>query len=403
MQARPFTSISLFAMQTTLLLILNCIYCIPQNTYAYEAYIASSSKSLVDEMVDKIIKQNTTTSSTSSAPLPKIDELTGLKMFETLETSTTTLTIEAPMIKLWQTTGGFNTQISKGSKGTPVVMLQGLLRAYISGYKKEYISGYFGSNTSKALQEFQKMYNVTPTGSVGPKTKELLNTKYLSDLCPHHEGINRYMENLDRKTAIPSDYVPPDLVVLTKPVRTVGIVCLSDEPAKKLTSLFTDAKKAGFELVVLSGYRRYEIQELLKSWNKKNKITEDAEEAIGLAEAGHSEHQLGSTVDLSGQSLHFQGPSDSFGRTPEGRWLQDNSYKYGFIMSYPKNKEKLTGYIYEPWHFRYIGIETATKIYQDNVTIQEFLNTSTTTDPDTQPLKMTAATTTTPFTEVSQN
>lgn len=346
---------------------------IPTQSFAQEVYLSPAQKSRVEQMVDIIINQNTNTTSTSTSAEIQVDEITGLRIFNPIETSTTTLTIEAPMIKLWQSLGGIRTNLRKGMKGNEVIMLQGLLSAYIPEFRNSYISGYFGDKTRDALKKFQLMYKVDATGVVGPKTRDVINQKYLSDLCPIRKDGYRIFENLGRKTAIESDYVPPGLVTLSSKIRTAGIVCLSEEPAAMLEKMFIDGKKQGHEFIVLSGYRRYEVQKLLKEWNGKNNIKDD-DEAIGLAEAGHSEHQLGTTVDISGKSIRYIGPSVQFGNTPEGKWLQNNSYKYGFIMSYPKGKEEITGYIHEPWHFRYVGIEMAEKIYKENTTIQEFLN-----------------------------
>lgn len=336
------------------------------------AFLSEGSPNLIDVMVRKIIETHTQTTSTTTATSTASDELLPFKEKELIETSTTTLSIEAPLIKVWQAEGGITKNLSQGNRNNQVLMLQGALRAFVPGYKNEYLSGYFGPKTAQALKEFQKIHSIPQTGTVGLKTREVLNTKYLADYCPQRDGVNKLFENLDRTQAIALDYVPPELVQL-KTVRTAGIVCLSADPARRLTSMFEDAKKAGHSLIVLSGYRRYEIQKLLKSWSSDNKIT-DLNEAVGLAEAGHSEHQLGTTVDISGKSLKYTGPDTAFGRTPEGKWLQQNSYKYGYIMSYPKDKEKLTGYIYEPWHFRYVGIDNAKDIFYENITIQEYLN-----------------------------
>ncbi len=333
----------------------------------------SATTTALEALVNKIIELHTRTSSTSTVPVGPGEIDPGFKELPLIETSTTTLSIEAPLIKLWQSAGGITSNLSQGSKNNQVVMLQGALKAFVPGYKAEYISGYFGPKTATALKIFQKDNNITQTGTVGMKTRELINRKYLNDFCPKKEGTTELLENLDRTQSIPSNYVPSDLTVLQKPIRTAGIVCLTNDAAMRLGLMFADAKKAGFDLIVLSGYRRYEIQELLRSWSSDNNIT-DPTEAIGLAEAGHSEHQLGTTVDISGKTLNYSGPDTSFGKTPEGKWLQQNSYKYGFIMSYPKDKEKLTGYIYEPWHFRYIGVDNATDIHNDNTTIQEYLN-----------------------------
>ncbi|MBU3668692.1 MAG: hypothetical protein FGM57_01850 [Candidatus Taylorbacteria bacterium] len=348
---------------------------LPTPTHASEMFISPGEKTRIEEMVDKIIEINTNTSSTSTNNNEaKLDEITGLKIFEEIETSTTTLTIQAPMIKLWQASGGIRSTLKTGMKSNEVVILQGLLSAYIPDFRNTFVSGYFGAKTRDAVKKFQKMYSLPETGTVGAKTREVMNSKYLMDLCPFKNTTPKFFENLDRKTAVAIDYVPGELMVLPKNIRTAGIVCLSKEPADHLSEMVKAAKKAGHELIILSGYRRYEVQKLLKEWGVKNNIEVEEHEAIGLAEAGHSEHQLGSTVDISGKSLSYIGPSTAFGKTPEGIWLQQNSYKYGFIMSYPKGKENITGYIYEPWHFRYIGKDSAEKIFTENMTIQEYLN-----------------------------
>lgn len=356
-----------------LFLLLSIPLIFPTHTHASEVYISPGEKTLIERMVDRILEVNTQTSSTSTTPTIQVDELTGLRVFETIETSTTTLTIEAPMIKLWQASGGIRSGLRSGQKNTEVVLLQGLLSAYIPEFRNAFISGFFGNQTREALKKFQKMYGVTQTGTVGVKTREVINSKYLSDLCPTKDGPYRFLENLNRVNKIEEDYVPPQLVVLPKSIRTAGIICLSKEPTEHLTELISAAKKAKHELIVLSGYRRFEVQKLLTAWNIKNNISVDEHEAVGLAEAGHSEHQLGTTVDFSALSLGYVGPSTKLGSTPEGKWLEQNSYKYGYIMSYPKGKEQITGYIYEPWHFRYVGVEHAKNIFERGLTIQEYL------------------------------
>lgn len=337
--------------------------------------ITASSKSILDLMVNEIIRKNTETSSTSTESNIKIDPITGMREFPIIVTATNTLTIQAPMIKLWQSTGGFVHDLSIGKKGTEVLLLQGLLSAYLPDYRKAAIqTNYFGTKTKDALKKFQARYEISPTGYVGPKTREILNAKYLSDLCPRRESADLHLENLDRKKAIAADYVPPNLIRLPSTIKTAGIICLSEEPAKKLSEMLEDAKKEGNEYMILSGYRRYEIQALLQAWSKENNIPIGKDEAVGLAEAGHSEHQLGTTFDISGKSIRYEGPSTAFGKTPEGIWLRDNSYKYGFVMSYPEHKESVTGYMYEPWHFRYVGPDIANQIHMSGETIQEYLN-----------------------------
>lgn len=344
---------------------------IPQTTL-------STSSPLIDvfnikQMTEAILGSSLTSSTSTEFYGPTLEDSSSNPL-EQIESSTTTLSIEAPFIKQWQAIGGITKTLSLNTKNDQVLLLQGALKGLIPEFKPTYITSYFGPKTKEAVILFQKKYGITPNGVVGPKTRDLLNQKYLNDLCPQKASVVRLYENLNRANSVPLDYTPPELERLTSPIRSAGIICLSNEPASALKLLFNDAKKDGVQLIVLSGYRRPEIQKLLLAWSNKNNIKSSDEELLGLAEVGHSEHQLGTTVDFGGKSQNFNGPYTSFGETKEGKWLKANSYKYGFIMSYPKGKENITGYIYEPWHFRYVGTSTAKEIFDKNISIQEYLS-----------------------------
>ncbi len=116
---------------------------------------------------------------------------------------------------------------------------------------------------------------------------------------------------------------------------------------------------------VVSGYRDYWSQQAIF----QRYVDRDGyDEAVTYsAKQGHSEHQTGYTMDLD--SLN-----ESYGSTPEGKWLAENCWKYGFIIRYPKGKESITGYTYEPWHVRWIGRSTAKLVYDSGLTLEEFLN-----------------------------
>ena len=86
------------------------------------------------------------------------------------------------------------------------------------------------------------------------------------------------------------------------------------------------------------------------------------------ARKGHSEHQTGLAVDVS----DIFGEYDDFANTKEFEWMMDNAYKYGFILRYPKYKTDITGFKYEPWHYRYIGIDMAKYLYNNNLTLEEY-------------------------------
>ena len=133
------------------------------------------------------------------------------------------------------------------------------------------------------------------------------------------------------------------------------------------------------KVFVTSAYRSYEYQQTLF---EKYILTEMAEKGISREEAeaivsatsareGESEHQSGLCVDfIQNGKLELE---NSFEKTRAFEWLTKNAHKYGFILRYPKNKEEITGYTYEPWHFRYVGIDAATVIYEDNICLEEYL------------------------------
>ena len=127
------------------------------------------------------------------------------------------------------------------------------------------------------------------------------------------------------------------------------------------------AKKDGYDIPLLSGFRDYEYQE--KIYNKYIKKYGKELTDTFSAPPGHSEHQTGLAMDVGKID-------DDYGETKEGIWLKNNAYKYGFIIRYPKDKETITGYKYEPWHIRYLGIDTATKVYNSGLTLEEYLKIS---------------------------
>ncbi len=135
------------------------------------------------------------------------------------------------------------------------------------------------------------------------------------------------------------------------------------EAYEKLLTMFSEAAKDGISLTLISGYRSYEHQYTLYY----NYIARDGQAAADRysARPGHSEHQSGLAFDLN--SLY-----QSFGDTAEGLWLAENCHRFGFIIRYPKEKEHITGYMYEPWHVRYVGEKMAEKIKNSGLCLEEF-------------------------------
>lgn len=139
---------------------------------------------------------------------------------------------------------------------------------------------------------------------------------------------------------------------------------VNKEAKKALESMQADAKVLGLKLPLVSGYRSYITQENL--YNKY--VKKDGEETASTysAKPGHSEHQTGLAFDLGSVDR-------SFANTDEAKWLEENAHIYGFIIRYPKGKTDITGYIYEPWHVRYLGKDVAKKVKESGLTLEEYL------------------------------
>ena len=125
-------------------------------------------------------------------------------------------------------------------------------------------------------------------------------------------------------------------------------------------------KKENLNIRIISAYRSYDYQESLYERYLKT----DKQEIVDTysARPGFSEHHTGLAIDVDNEKLGF----DKFYLTKEFNWMQNNAYKYGFILRYPKDKEYLTGYSYESWHYRYVGLEIAKYIQENNITFDEY-------------------------------
>ena len=133
--------------------------------------------------------------------------------------------------------------------------------------------------------------------------------------------------------------------------------------AKHFKEMSNAAKKDGISIYNVSGYRSYTTQTYL--YNGYVSRNGKAKADTFSARPGTSEHQTGLATDVNSVS-------DSFANTSAYKWLIKNSHKYGFILRYPKGKEFITGYKYEPWHYRYVGVEVAKVIYEKNITYEEY-------------------------------
>lgn len=176
--------------------------------------------------------------------------------------------------------------------------------------------------------------------------------------------------NKDR--GMPSDFIPDDLVVPNVPFPFEEFhpkKQMRQLAADALEELFKKAQEDGCKLYAISGYRSYTTQETL--FQKSIDMNGLEHTNKYLAKPGHSEHQTGLTMDVTTASINFDVVTE-FDNTKEGIWLKDNSYKLGFVIRYPKDKEDITKYSYEPWHIRYVGTEVAEVMHKENLCLEEF-------------------------------
>lgn len=140
-----------------------------------------------------------------------------------------------------------------------------------------------------------------------------------------------------------------------------------DQATNAFNKMQQDAQKDGINLYIISRYRSYSLQKWLYAKYK----SESKDVDTFSAKAGYSEHQTGLAFDLNDSKTSVR---DSFEFTDAYKWLKENSYKYGFILRYPKGKSDITGYKFEPWHYRYVGTELSYKLKDQTTTLEEYLN-----------------------------
>lgn len=170
--------------------------------------------------------------------------------------------------------------------------------------------------------------------------------------------VNKYYK-LDK------DYEPEDLTVINSKFAS-GTQKLRKEAAGKFEEMASDMLKENLKIYAGSTYRSYSYQEGLYNRYVKKDGFKEAE--TYSARAGYSEHQLGLAVDIVNGKWNYLSEGDK-----EYTWLINNSYKYGFILRYPHESEYITGYVFEDWHFRYLGIDLATKVHESKLTYDEYI------------------------------
>jgi len=229
--------------------------------------------------------------------------------------------------------------------------------------------------TVKAKAEAKSPNNNATSSAINEPDGDQKNNE---ENYPKAEGI---LILANKTHALGSDYWPDDLVTVDRYVQGVGnndTHKLRKVAAEALNKMLDAAEAEGLEIRLRTGFRSYEYQtSLYKSYVEKN--GKEAADTFS-ARPGYSEHQTGLCCDLGGKTENFALSYD-FGKTDEGQWVAEHAHEFGFIIRYTDGKTidgvkqpgEITGYVFEPWHVRYVGEENAAKIYEQGITLEEYL------------------------------
>lgn len=211
---------------------------------------------------------------------------------------------------------------------------------------------YAAANPSATAYEIVLKVNMNLDYAFYGMIESVIKSESLSALC------NKYY-------ALPSDFTPGNLVQVTDGyyVNDGKSYMLRKEAEEAFKLMANAAAEEGVSLKIISAYRSNSYQANLYE-KYKNNNGQDAADRFS-ARPGHSEHETGLAIDINDVSQAFEN-TDAF------KWLQSHAHEYGFILRYPKGKEHLTGYMYEPWHYRYLGSDLATKVLNAGITYDEY-------------------------------
>jgi D-alanyl-D-alanine carboxypeptidase len=200
-----------------------------------------------------------------------------------------------------------------------------------------------------------------------------INYKYnnLEQIFFNNEQAQDVGSNLilvNKENPLTSNYKPDSLVKLNIPFSDSASDeerYMKSESSEAIEELFNCAQKEGIKLLGMSAYRSYDLQKDI--YYSKIIAVGKKEADRYIAKPGKSEHQTGLAIDVTNEDRWFVKSAK------EAQWLAENAHNYGFILRYTENKENITGVAYEPWHIRYVGKESAKKIYEEQITFEEFI------------------------------
>lgn len=200
---------------------------------------------------------------------------------------------------------------------------------------------------------------------------DIHNKWYGSTISDALKNSKDSVKLVNKSNRVSEDYVPEDLVIPNiKFLDGASNKYIVSEVADALEDMFEAAKKDNVTLIGVSGYRSYNYQDNLYKNKVKTKGKKYADKYVAVA--GASEHQLGLAIDLV--SSDYKRIDNGFANSSGFKWLDEHMQDYGFILRYLKGKEEITGYAFEPWHIRYVGVDVAKEIKNRGITLEEYLD-----------------------------
>ncbi|HHT15717.1 MAG TPA: hypothetical protein GXZ86_07555 [Clostridiales bacterium] len=268
-----------------------------------------------------------------------------------------------------------------GSANTEVKRLQEKLKEL--GYYSGEIDGQFGGGTKAAVETFQRQHGLVADGLAGESTLGMLYSQKAHPHTPEPETPTPTLVN--KSHPLPDGYAPKNLIQLSSVIgEDLAVLSDPDEQANSqaalaLQSLLTAAQKQGYtSWKINEGFRSFSEQEVL-FLKRKTAFMDGSETGFEMSEQG-AQRETERTVARPGMSEHHTGLAFDvgvigmpFGDSQESVWLEKNAHLYGFILRYPLGKEDISGFEYEPWHIRYVGIEHAKAMHEKGLTLEEYL------------------------------
>lgn len=223
---------------------------------------------------------------------------------------------------------------------------------------------FFNNDYLDRYIEYKKNNKYLPIVQIIKNVNMQMDLKQYENIEPAEKlGTEKILVN--KHYYLDENYIPENLESISKMYALTNMK-LVNYAKEAFESLAKDAKREGYSIIAMSTYRSYSYQVNLYDKYVKTDGKEKADTYSGRP--GHSEHQTGLAVDVyNGKETYT-----NFEKTKEFDWMQKNAYKYGFILRFPKDKEKETGYQYESWHYRYVGLDIAKYIYENDISFEEY-------------------------------